>query len=173
MKKLYYLFLLPFFLSSCYNNSYKEFPTDDKAITNAIYLLKESKNQNSNNLYYIIKTNKYLYVINTNKENRLPFMYLYNIIDCKNDNEGKILIYLSKYEGSRLGYFNAIDKNCIDPKFNIIDYYSENKQIENMLGVIYKISKENKLILDRYGNIKKELINDKYLDIEIGIEVEK
>lgn len=63
-----------------------------------------------------------------------------------------------------------LKKKCIDPKFNIIDYYSENKQIESILGVIYKISKENKLILDRYGNIKKELINDKYLDIEVEIE---
>lgn len=110
MKKLYHLFILSFFLNSCNNSPHKEFYSDDKAITNAISLLKMEEGQSINNLYYIIKTNKYLYVINTNKKNRLPFMYLYNIIDCKNDNEGKILIYLSKYEGSRLGYFNAIKK---------------------------------------------------------------
>lgn len=149
-------------LLSCDNNK-----SNKDIVGSSISFLREIDVSNSYNLYYVIETNdSLLYIVNTNKENRLSFMYFFDTTDCKAIDGNEYIIYL------RRSFLNPQRDNCVGKNFNLPHSF-DGTPITEINGMIYKIFKENgkaKYILLKKGNILEEINKDSQLVIEEVIE---
>lgn len=165
MIKGFLLFLI--LLLSCNNidnRQGKEFSDKDKAVNFAISNLKKLDRSGIYDLYYVIETeDNFLYVINTNKDNRLTFMYFFDTIDCKPIKENEYIIYLNRSSD------NPQKDNCVGENFNVILNLTEGEALSKLQGIIFKKSTKNKLkkyILIKKGNILEEVLSNPELIIQ-------
>ena len=165
MIKGFLLFLI--LLLSCNNidnRQRKEFSEKDKAVNFAISNLKKLDTSSIYNLYYVIETeDNFLYVINTNKDNRLTFMYFFDTIGCKPIDNNEYIIYMS--------ISSEISKpdNCVEENFNVIFSTGKGEPIKALNGMIFqKIIKKGKpeYSLVKKGNILEEVLSNPELIIQ-------
>lgn len=160
--------LLLMVLLSCKNldnKQMKEFFNKEEAVNFAVSDLRKMDVSDVYNLYYVIETkDSLLYVINTNKDNRLAFMYFYDTIDCESVEENEYVIYLNRSS------VNPQKDNCVGKDFNVILKITEGEALSELKGVVFKLSKENKYSILKKGNILSEVSKDSYLMIEEIIE---
>lgn len=159
--------LLLIVLLSCNNidnRQGKEFSDKDKAVNFAISNLKKLDRSGIYDLYYVIETeDNFLYVINTNKNNRLTFMYFFDTIDCKPIKENEYIIYLNRSSD------NPQKDNCVGKSFNVILNLTEGEVLLKLQGIIFKKSTINnidKYTLIKEGDILKDVENDPELIIK-------
>ncbi len=167
MLKIITLSLVTLFSCHKINDSKGDESLDkEAAIEIAIVLLKELDESNSYNLYYVIETtDNLLYVVNTNKDNRVDFMYFFDTIACESIDENEFIIYLIRKSD------NPQKDNCVETNFNLPNYFGGKSLIE-LNGIILKKIQENKstnYIIIKEGNILKEIMSDPNLIIEVEV----
>ena len=139
-----------------------KFSDKESAIEFSLSILKEMDKEKKYDLYYVIDTkDSLLYVINTNKENRMPFMYFFDTIECKSIGENELMIYLIRSSGNP-------QNDCVGA-----NYHFSGIPIEEINGAIFHLTQNNKkakYTLLKKGNILKEIREDSNLIIEVTIE---
>lgn len=165
MKGILLLLIVLLSCNNIENRQRKEFSDKDEAVDFAISSLRKQDTKNIYNLYYVIETqDSLLYVINTYENNRLPFMYFFDTLDCKSIEDVEYVIYLNRSS------FNPQKDNCVGEDFNVMLTINEELNLPELKGMIFKFSIENnmaKYVLIKEGDILKKVESDPNLIIEV------